>query len=138
MGQFYVNQGLDPLGSVHIKAAVFTIFFAVILLNLGIILIILLGIYRKDNTTFKSLISTEGLHKRNRKNATTIIGHVAGSVIQVLGCVLVTIVNLSLGQFAVYFVTCFTVFFASVFQFIEIVVTPELRSYMFGQRNTSL
>ena len=81
-------QGLNPDGNISIRAAIMVLYFLVILLNLAILLVILVQIYRKDNTTFKSLITAEGLNKRNKKNATTIVGHVAGSVILVLGCLL--------------------------------------------------
>ena len=128
LGKLYTAQGLNPKGDQSIRGPIIGVYFLVILANYGILLYILLEVYHKDNGIFKTLLTNQGLQKRNRKNATTIIGNVASSVILFLGCLVVLMTNLSLdGRFALYFVACFSAFFGSVFQFFEVLVTPELR-----------
>ena len=127
----YSSRGDNPGGKKIWQAIALITLIAIILLDLGVLLYIFLYLGLKNNVQVKSLISSERVHRRNRKNAISIFGHVMGCVTLILGCVLCITVMLGLGRHGAYFVTCLNVFFGSVFQFFQILVTPELRKFVF-------
>ena len=126
----YLAQGLDPNGNKSYVVATLGLLILVSFSDLSILMFIFLEQGFKDNVLIKSLITSEDLSRRNRKNAMTVSGHLASCSMIMVGCTICLLFLYGLGHFAVYFVPFLNVIFGSVFPFFQILVTPELRKHI--------
>ena len=131
--ELYASRGIDPRGNTAQVLASISGLTAVTLLDLTLLTYIFTKRGFKDNTLLKSMITQRDLNRRNRKNAVTVGGHFMGCLMTVSGQLIGILVVKGMGHFAVYFISSFNVIYGTVFQFFQILVTPELRKFVFSK-----